>query len=50
MIEAGEYAKTEKRKRKRILHPTTRVGQGAFAPSGAQKALWDKGFQDKKKR
>lgn len=47
---AGEYGKTEKRKRKRILHLTTRVGQDAFAPSRAQKALWDKTFQDMKKR
>ena len=46
---AREYGKTEIRKRKRILHPTTRVGQDAFAPSRVQKALWDKTFQDKKK-
>ena len=47
---AGEYDKAEKNKEKRPLHPLTRVGQGAFAPSRAIKALWDKAFQDKKKR
>lgn len=47
---AGEYGKTENRKRKRPLHLLARVGQGAFAPSRVRKALWDKALQCMKKR
>ena len=45
----GESAKTEKQKRKHLLYPLARVGQGAFAPSRVRKALWDKALQCMKK-